>query len=119
MHMCSSTGYGSVTRMQKQYVVVVSAFVGVGGNLGVVIAGLCLYMPIGHPCARCKAHTASVMSWALLSPLYYCPKNSGMFVLATVARTEEANVAEPEQAVEASAWRNSRAFSERLSGPLR
>jgi len=88
VQMAEGTSYGIVPFMNKKQLAVVSALVGAGGNLGAVIAGFAFYNPIDHPLTPFKVHSAYVMFWALLSPVYYWPEHGGMF--CPPAATEEA-----------------------------
>jgi len=80
VQMAEGTSYGVVPFMNRKQLAVVSALVGAGGNLGAVIAGKGFYAPIDDELLPFKVHSAYVMFWALLSPVYYWPDLGGMFV---------------------------------------
>eukprot|EP00440_Ansanella_granifera_P007932 gb/GFBE01008580.1/.p1 GENE.gb/GFBE01008580.1/~~gb/GFBE01008580.1/.p1 ORF type:complete len:555 (+),score=102.02 gb/GFBE01008580.1/:1-1665(+) len=79
VQMAEGTSYGIVPFLNPQQLAVVSALVGAGGNLGAVIAGVCIYGPIHDPLLPFQIHAGYVLFWTLLSPCYYWPEHGGMF----------------------------------------
>ncbi|CAE8716776.1 unnamed protein product [Polarella glacialis] len=78
---------------------IISALVGAGGNLGVVIAGFAFYGAIPDPILPFKAHGCYVMFFALLSRMFYWPVYGHMFhgPAAGAALSETAPAKELEQ----------------------
>ena len=68
--------FGFKGRIWAQFLAIVAACVGAGGNLG---AGFCFHKLIDDPLLPLQIHAAYVVFWTLLSPCYYWKEYGGMF----------------------------------------